>query len=142
MKTINLIKKSVVITFASIIMACGAETLVALVFIPAFAGPWQVEGVNGYNFSIQSDDQGKESGIISGEESNHPSDLYEDFNKLNGSFKGLSIEFTIKRVNFNDNQDTTFVKYTGKMIPKSDEDHTIKQIELSSPEDNLVLVSN
>lgn len=130
METINIIKKSVVITFASIIMACGAETLAAIVFIPAFAATWPDANDIEHRVNIQSDDEGKESGIIFGDEQ-HDSDS-DKRGKLSGKFDGLNIEITIERP-------TGDITYIGKMIPTSDEDHQIIRIELSSSEDNLIL---
>ncbi|WP_418604229.1 hypothetical protein [Hwangdonia sp.] len=135
METLNVIKKSIVITFASIILACGAETLAAIVFIPAFTAGWPVVGVPDYTINLQSDDEGLESGIIFGDESNHPTDADKQFNTLDGSFNGLNIEFTINRPN------DVKMKYTGKMIPISDENHTIIRMELNSSEGALVLGS-
>lgn len=134
MKTFNLIKRSIIITFFSIIVACGAETVAAIVFIPAFAGPWPVEGFDDYSFSIQSDDEGKESGEIFGAEIDYPDDTNGLQNTLEGKFNGLDIEFTVTR------DDNSKVKFTGKMVPKSNEDHQIIRIDLNSPDGKLVLV--
>lgn len=130
MKTLNLVKKSIVIAFASIIVGCGAETVAAIVFIPAFAATWPDANDNEHRVNIQSNDEGKKSGIIFGDEQ-HDSDSDKTGN-LTGKFDGLNIEITIERP-------TGDITYTGKMIPKSDEDHQIIRIELSSSEDNLVL---
>ncbi|MFD1614000.1 hypothetical protein [Gelatiniphilus marinus] len=142
MQTLNLIKKSIVISFASIILACGAETLAAIVFIPAFAATWPVVGVNDYSIDLQPDanNKGVEFGVFNGAEINNPSGLYQANNMLSGSFNGLNIEFTIKRVNINNDLDTTFVKFTGKMTPVSDTDHNITKIELNSSSDGQLVL--
>jgi hypothetical protein len=134
MKTLSLIKKSVIIALMSIIIACGAETVIATVFIPAFAATWPVKGFDDYSIDLQPDEENKgvKSGIFEGKELNHPTDLNKQNNFLSGSFDQLNIEFTIERPNGN-------IKYSRRMIPVSDEDHTIKQINLSSSEGDLVL---
>ncbi|MEW4922910.1 hypothetical protein [Algibacter sp. 2305UL17-15] len=130
METFNVMKKSLVITFASIILACGAETLAAIVFIPAFTATWPDANDIEHRVNIQSDDEGKESGIIFGDEQ-HDSDS-DKRGDLSGSFNGLNIEFTVERP-------TGDIKFIGKMIPVSNEDHNITRIELNSSEGKLIL---
>ncbi|WP_282124454.1 hypothetical protein [Algibacter mikhailovii] len=134
MKTLKLIKRCTAVMLFSIIVACGAETVVALVFIPAFAAEWPVQGVEGYSIDLQPDDanKGVPSGVFEGRELNHPTDPNRQDNLLEGSFNGLNIEFTIDRPNGN-------IQYKGKMTPVSDEDHTIVRIDLNSSEGKLVL---
>lgn len=141
MKTYSLIKKTLVIIIASIILACGAETIAALVFIPAFAATWPDANDSEHRISLQPEGEnlGVESGIFDGDEQ-HDSDNTRDGNKLEGSFNGLNIEFTIERLSNND-QDTTYVQFTGTMIPSSDEDHTITRINLNSSQETLILGS-
>ena len=132
MKTMYTVKKTTMILFASFIVACGAETL-AIIFLPAFAADWPVIGDNDYEIELRPNtaNQNVESGIFPGEE-RHFSDPERDGNVLNGSFKGLDIEFTIERPTGN-------VRYTGTMIPVSDTNHSITRIELTSSEGDLVL---
>ena len=134
MKTMYKLKKTVMILFAGFIIACGAETLAAIIFIPAFSATWPVENNNDYRIDLQPNEANKNvhSGIFEGEEL-HDTNLDLDGNFLSGSFKGLDIEFTIERNNGPD------VQYIGKMIPISDTDHTITRIELTSSEGDLVL---
>lgn len=134
MKTFKTLEKAVVMALFSIVIACGAETVAAIVFIPAFAAEWPVVGVEGYSMDLQPDEDNKkvESGIFEGAEQNHPTDPNKENNKLKGKFDGLDIEFTI----FRPNGDIT---YTGKMTPVSDEDHRIIRIDLNSSEGKLVL---
>ena len=135
MKTFNLIKKPLVILFASVIIACGAETLIAIVFIPAFAAEWSVVGDSDYFIDLRPDDSKKvKSDDFTGTEF-HFADSARDDNPIVGSFNGLNIEFTIKR-------DAGDIKYTGKMTPVSDDDHNIIRIELNSSEGALVLGSD
>lgn len=134
METFNLIKKSVVIAFASIIVACGAETLIAIVFIPAFAAQWPVVGDSDYFIDLRPDDSKKvKSDNFTGTEL-HNTDNAKNDNPIVGSFNGLNIEFTIKRPSGN-------VKYKGKMTPVSDENHQIIKIEVNSNEGKLILGS-
>ncbi|XCF07632.1 hypothetical protein ABI125_07165 [Tamlana crocina] len=133
MKAFYFIKKSVIIGLLSLIVACGAETIAAIVFIPAFTATWPVEGGDGYAFSIQSNDEGKEMGLIFGAEKNYPNDTDGDDNPLEGKFDGLDIEFTVTR------DDDSKVKFTGKMVPTSNEDHQIIRYNLSSTEGDIVL---
>ncbi|NJX14921.1 hypothetical protein [Tamlana crocina] len=133
MKVFYLIKKSLIISLLSLILACGAETIAAIVFIPAFTATWPVVGGNGYSFSIQSDEEGEESGEIFGAEIDYPNDIDGLENPFTGSFNGLDIEFTVTR------DDDSKVKFSGKMVPKSNEDHQIIRYNLSSPEGNIVL---
>lgn len=134
MKTFKTVKKVIIMTLFSVVIACGAETVAAIVFIPAFAAEWPVVGVDGYSIDLQPDEENKgvESGIFEGAELNHPTDPNRENNKLEGRFDGLNIEFTIFRSNGN-------IKYSGKMTPVSDEDHTIIRIDLNSTEGKLVL---
>ncbi|MGQ1786010.1 hypothetical protein [Saccharicrinis sp. GN24d3] len=133
MKTIDVIKKSTLILLASVIMACGSETVIATVFIPAFAATWPVVGDENYEIDLQPDEDNKgvASGVFNGAEF-HQTDPDRNGNDLSGSFDGLDIEFTIVRPNGS-------VRYTGKMIPVSDTDHTIVRIELTSSEGDLIL---
>lgn len=124
------IKKALVITFLSLIVACGAETVAAIVFIPAFTATWPDANDSEHRLNIQSNDEGKESGIIFGDEQ-HDSNA-DKRGDLSGKFNGLNIEITIERPTGN-------ITYTGKMIPTSDEDHQIIRMEFSSSEDNLIL---
>jgi hypothetical protein len=133
MKTFYLIKKAIIIGVLSLIVACGAETVAAIVFIPAFTATWPVVGGNGYSFSIQSDDEGEKSGEIFGAEIDYPNDTDGFENPLEGKFHGLDIEFTVTR------DDDSKVKFKGKMVPKSNEDHQIIRYNLSSPEGDIVL---
>lgn len=134
MKTLHSLKKSLIVVCACIVVGCGAETLAAIIFIPAFAATWPVVGVEDYSIDLQPDsaNKGVVSGVFEGREIDHPTDDNRKDNKLSGSFNGLDIEFTIQRPNGN-------VKYKGKMTPISDEDHTITRIEVTSSEDKLVL---
>lgn len=132
MKTFYLIKKAIIIGILSLIVACGAETVAAIVFIPAFAGDWAVSGEENYFFNLQSEDEGKESGSITGFEFDHPTEERKN-NELEGTFNGLNINITIKRENGD-------VHYTGKMTPESNEDHTITKIVLNNISGNEQLV--
>ena len=100
METFNSIKKSLVVVVASLIVACGAETLAAIIFIPAFAATWPVEGFEDYSIDLQPDGDNKnvESGVFEGAELNHPTDPNRKNNLLSGSFNGLNIEFTIEKI--------------------------------------------
>jgi len=133
MKTMYKVKKITIIFFASFIVACGVETVAAIIFLPAFAADWPVVGDNDYEIELRpnDDNQGVVSGIFPGEE-RHFSDPDRDGNVLNGSFAGLQIEFTIERPSGN-------VQYTGTMVPVSETDHTITRIVLTSSEGDLVL---
>lgn len=132
MKTLNLLKKSIAIVFTGIIVACGAETLAAIVFIPAFAAEWPVVGDADHFIDLRPDDTKKvESDSFTGTEF-HFSDNDRDNNPISGNFNGLNIEFTIERPTGN-------ITYTGKMTPVSNENHTIIRIEVNSSEGKLVL---
>ena len=133
MKTMYKVKKTVIFLFAGFIVACGAETVAAIIFLPAFAADWPVVGDNDYEIELRpnADNMNVESGIFPGEE-RHFSNPDRNENVLSGSFDGLYIEFTIQRL-------TGSVQYTGRMIPVSDTDHTITRIELTSSEGDLVL---
>lgn len=112
---------------------CGAEAL-ALIFIPAFSATWPDANDPDHQIDLQPNDANKnvESGVFEGQEI-HFSDPDKDGNPLSGSFDGLDIQFTIERPN------NVKIKYTGKMIPVSDTDHTIVKINLNSSEGPLVL---
>jgi len=133
MKTYYTIKKSFVVVIACAIVGCGAETVAAIVFIPAFAATWPVIGIDEYAINLQPDpdNRGVVSGVFVGNEFNRPDDPNAD-NPLTGSFNGLNIEFTIIREDGN-------IHYTGIMTPTSLTDHTIKRIDLESSEGTLVL---
>lgn len=134
MKTMYKLKKTVIILFAGFIIACGVETVAAIIFLPAFATTWPVENNEDYSVDSQPDEANKNvhSGIFEGEELHQTNpDLNGNF--LSGSFIGLDIEFTIERNNVPD------VQYIGKMVPISDTDHTIVRIVLNSSEGSLVL---
>ena len=133
MKTMYKVKKTVIILFAGFIIACGAETIAAIIFLPAFAATWPVVGDDEYRINLQPDGDNRNvpSGIFEGDEF-HDSDQDRNDNFLSGSFDGLRIEFTIERPSGN-------VQYTGTMTPVSDTDHTITRIVLTSSEGDLVL---
>ncbi|MBT8184161.1 MAG: hypothetical protein KJN76_04930 [Eudoraea sp.] len=133
MKTLYKVKKTVLILFAGLIIACGAETVAGIIFLPLFAADWPVVGDGDYEIELRPTEanQGVESGTFPGEE-RHFSDPDRNENALTGSFHGLDIEFTIQRPGGS-------VRYTGKMIPVSDTDHSIVRIELTSSEGDLVL---
>ena len=136
MKTLYLLKKSTVASLIFLVIGCGPETL-AIVFIPAFAATWNVENNLDYRIDLQPDEanKGVHAGVFEGQEEHDTNnDLNE--NPLSGSFDGLEIEFTIQRPN------NVQVHYSGKMIPVSDEDHTIVRIELNSSEGSLVLAND
>jgi hypothetical protein len=132
MKTMNSLKKTVIILFASFIVACGAETVAALIFLPAFAATWPDVNDDEHFIDLRpvGEDGELESGAITGFES-HDSDPNKE-GDLTGKFNGLNIEFTVERPNGN-------IKFTGKMTPISDTEHTITKIELTSSEGVLVL---
>lgn len=133
MKTINNVKKRVLILFAGLMVACGAETIIVSVFIPAFAANWPVVGDDEYFIDLRPDDNdNSESGTFTGTEE-HLSGDFRDGNPITGSFEGLTIEFTIAR------QNGDVVTYTGEMEPVSDTNHNIVRIELTSSEGDLVL---
>ncbi len=133
MGTINKVKKTVIILFASLIVACGTETILLSIFIPAFAANWPVVGDTQYFFDLRPDDEDNvESGTFTGREE-HGSGDFRDNNPITGSFDGLMIEFTIAR------QNGDVITYTGEMEPISDENHNIIRIELESSEGPLVL---
>ena len=136
MKTMFKVKKTVIILFAGFIIACGAETVAAIIFLPAFAATWPVVGDDDYRIDLQPDADNKNvhSGVFEGEEQ-HDLDNDRNGNPLSGSFNGLNIEFTIQRDN------NVNIKYSGIMQPVSEDDHTIVRIELNSPQEGkLVLV--
>jgi hypothetical protein len=134
MKAPKLIKKTTVTLFALLILSCGAETL-ALIFIPAFAATWNVEGDQDYRIDLQPDNNNKNvpAGVFEGEEI-HDSNDDLNGNPLSGSFSGLDIEFTIQRDNHVE------IQYVGKMQTVSDTDHTVTRIVLHSSEGSLVLI--
>ena len=136
MKTLYVFKKSLLATFIFIFIGCGAETLAALIFIPAFAATWNVENNPDYRINLQpnADNKNVPAGVFVGDEQ-HNFDTDKDGNLITGSFDGLDIEFTIQRPN------NVKVKYSGKMQTISDTDHTVIRIVLnSSSEGALVLV--
>ena len=133
MKTFYLFKRSFIALTLFVVIGCGAETLAAIIFIPAFAATWPVVGNDEYRLDLQpdADNKGVESGVFAGVEE-HDSDATKR-DSLFGSFNGLNIEFTIRRP-------AGGVQYTGTMTPASDTDHTIVKIVLnSSSEGRLVL---
>lgn len=137
MKTSCVLQTALGIFFTLIMGACSSDSGAGGGgFIPTFNATWAVDGTDGaYRMDLQPNEANKnvESGVFNGEEQ-HDNDDDLDGNPLSGSFNGLSIEYTIQRANHNS------VKYTGKMIPISDENHTIIRIDLSSSEGNIVLV--
>lgn len=136
MKPYYSFKKMVITVLTIVIVGCGAETVAALIFIPAFSATWNVENDPDYRIDLQPDADNKNvvSGVFEGEEL-HDNDNDRNGNPLSGSFNGLNIEFTIVRDN------NVNIKYSGIMRPVSEDDHTIVRIELNSPQEgNLVLV--
>ena len=127
-------KKMLVVLLAFVLSGCGAETL-AIIFIPAFAATWNVEGDPEYRIDLQPNDDNKKvrRGVFPGDEF-HDSDSDRNNNDLSGSFDQLDIEFTIQRPN------NVKIQYVGKMVPISDTDHTIVRIVLNSSEGPLVLI--
>lgn len=105
-------------------------------FIPTFNATWAVDGTNGaYRMDLQPNEANKnvEKGVFNGEEQ-HDNDDTLDGNPLSGSFNGRNIEYTIQR------PENKQIKFSGKMIPISDENTQIIRIELSSSEGSIVLV--
>lgn len=136
MKTLNSTKKPLVMLFAFLILSCGAETVLATIFIASFAGHWEEVGNVAHTISLNQDNSTVESGNFTGEEV-----LNGVESKISGAYKGLTItNFTIKRSA--NNPTTPDAKYTGTMVPISETVHTIKEINLKSPDDpdNLYLV--
>lgn len=138
MKSNNKNTKTLLVLFLSLIFACGAETVIALVFIPAFGAVWSVENDSDYKIGIFRDGSLEESsGKLSGQEE-HLSNPLKDGNDIIGTFDGLNIEFTIER----DISGGGNVTYSGKMIPFQETDSIVK-IELNSvQEGDLVLIPN
>lgn len=135
MKIPGMFRKLPVAAMAFLLLGCGAETIAAIIFIPAFSATWPVQGDPEYFIDLRNADQEEDvpSGPLTGFE-DHDSDPARQLNDLVGSFNGLDIEFTILR-----NNGQNPIKYTGKMIPVSDENHAIVRIELNSSEGPLVL---
>lgn len=106
-------------------------------FIPGFNATWAVENDSERQIDLQPDEYNKKvhSGVFNGDEILLQSGGGTIEHPLSGSFEGLSIEFTIDR------EDEGTVRYTGKMIPVSEMDHTIVRIELTSSEGDMALVS-
>ncbi|HMB64400.1 MAG TPA: hypothetical protein VKN36_15075 [Eudoraea sp.] len=135
MKAPRLLKRTLITIFAVVIAACGAETVAAILFIPAFAATWNVENDNEYRIDLQPDENNKNvpAGVFEGEEQ-HDSDSERDGNLITGTFSGLDIVFTIHR------PQNVKIQYVGKMQPVSDTDHSIVRIVLNSSEGTLILV--
>ncbi len=122
--------------FILLIAGCSSDAGGGTTFIPTFNATWAVEGTDGaYRMDLQPNEANKnvESGVFNGEEQNDNDDDLDN-NPLSGSFNGLDIKYTIKRDNH------VNIEYKGKMIPISDENHSIIRIDLSSSEGNIVLV--
>ncbi len=135
MKTLYLIRSGIRVFIAILIIGCGAETVAAILFIPAFSATWNVEGNDVYRIDLQPDEanKGVHAGVFEGEEQ-HDTIPAHDGNFLSGSFSGLNIEFTIERPN------NEKIQYVGRMQTISDTDHQVIRIELQSTEGALVLV--
>ena len=130
------LKKIPLLGLMVLLLGCGAETVAAIIFIPAFSATWPVEGDSEYFIDLRNSDESEQSpaGGITGFE-DHDSDPERQLNDLVGSYNGLDIEFTIQREGGN-------VQYVGKMIPISEENQSIIRIELNSSEGPLILDSN
>ncbi len=134
MRTIYTAKRALIILFASFVVACGAETIAALIFLPAFAATWPDANDDEHFIDLRPEgvDGEMESGVINGFES-HSSDPEKE-GDLSGTFNGLDIEFTVERQSGN-------VQFTGTMTPVSNTDHNITRIDLTSSDGILVLGS-
>ncbi len=135
MKTSNL-TQILAVFFTLVMIGCSSDAGGGGAFIPTFNATWEVDGTDGsYRMDLQPNEANKnvESGVFNGEEQ-HDDDDDLDNNPLSGSFNGLDIKYTIKRDNH------VNIEYKGKMIPISDENHSIIRIDLSSSEGNIVLV--
>ena len=128
MKTLNSAKRSLMIIFAFLLVACGAETVLATIFIASFTALWKEDGHPEHTIFLNNSNPDSESGKLLGNE-----DLNGVGSELAGTFDGLSIEFTIKRsANTPPIKDVT---YSGKMVPVSETDHKIVKINLKSTDD-------
>lgn len=126
------------IAFVAVIVltgGCSSDSGGGTTFISSFNATWPVEGDEDRQLDLQPDEDNLEKpmGVFEGEE------ILETENgqvrhPLEGKFNGLNIEFTITRDN------DTKVEYKGTMTPKSETNHFIIRIDLSSPQEgNIVL---